>query len=343
MAEPLVFQDTPVDEVVIEAYQRVKGVAQQMTGYEMKASINCLNYILTRWINKGMNLASVQQGMIGLIQGNIYYKLPTNIADIRGSTVYAVKTKRQLVGNPFASSGNAANAFDGNPATACTQNAADGNIGFTFDASQSLLYIGILSSGERQYTIAFEYSFDGLVWYTLNSPQKITYPQDETIWYVITNSQNARWWRIRETGGATLAISELYFSTNQFQTNIGRVSQAIFLNYQNKDSLGTVSQYCLFRGRNPTIGFYQNPNSTYDAVLFEAIEYFQPVTSPTDPVQIPQRYLDALVAALAADLSLKFAPEKYQLMKALADESYNEMASQDSEQTDLILTPWNFS
>lgn len=344
MSQPFVFQDTPVDEILIEAYQRVKGIAQGMTGYEAKSSLNSLNYILTSWVNIGINLATVHQHVVGINPGVAYYNLPTTFFNVKGSNAYALTMKRQLTGASFSSAGgDAGNAFDGNPGTACTQTAADGYIQFTFTKDQSIPYVGVLSAASIMYTLAFEYSYDGMVWYTANTPKAIQYPENETIWYVVTPSYLAKYWRIRETGGAILNIEELYFSTNQFQKTIAKISQGSYLNYTNREIPGEISSFTLFRSRIPQVAFWQTPDTTYNGVLFNIISYFDPVTDAKTPIQIPQRYIDALVAQLAFSMAVKtpdIDPTKYQALEESAKEAYVLMASQDGEQTDLTLMPW---
>jgi hypothetical protein len=57
---------------------------------------------------------------------------------------------------------------------------------------------------------------------------------------------------------------------------------------------------------------------------------------------VPQSFLDALVAGLAARLSLKFQPERLQVLKQEATEAYQVAAQTNFEDVPLRFSP-NFS
>jgi hypothetical protein len=54
---------------------------------------------------------------------------------------------------------------------------------------------------------------------------------------------------------------------------------------------------------------------------------------------VPGRWLDALVAGLAAKLAMKYKPERYGDLKQMADLAYNIAAREDRERVPLRLYP----
>lgn len=123
---------------------------------------------------------------------------------------------RPSTGTPATSQmGTAANAFDGDPATDCTQVAPDGNISLDFGAgaSKTIIRVGIISAITETYNLIFEYSDDNaMTWSTAYDAASQSYTADEEYYFDLPEPGiTARAWRVRETGGATLDLAEVFF------------------------------------------------------------------------------------------------------------------------------------
>lgn len=69
-----------LNEIMEEAFERC-GV-ELRTGYHVKTARRSLNYLITEWANRGINLWTVEQGQIPLIQGTVTYDLPNDTVDL---------------------------------------------------------------------------------------------------------------------------------------------------------------------------------------------------------------------------------------------------------------------
>lgn len=81
-----------ISEVIEEAFERA-GV-EIRTGYQYKTARRSLNYLLSSWANRGINLWTVEQGSIALTYGTVEYPLPDDTVDLIEHVV------RQNPGNP---------------------------------------------------------------------------------------------------------------------------------------------------------------------------------------------------------------------------------------------------
>lgn len=126
-------------------------------------------------------------------------------------------------GTPATSAmGTAANAFDGNPATDCTQTSANGNISYDFGVgmSQPIARVGIISAVTRTYDLIFEYSdANAMTWTTAVNPASQNYTADQEYFFELPDIINARAWRVRETGGATLNLAEVFFLSHGYMVH----------------------------------------------------------------------------------------------------------------------------
>jgi len=93
---------------------------------------------------------------------------------------------------------------------------------------------------------------------------------------------------------------------------------------------------------NPTIALWPVPgpgNINYTNILYSNYRYAQDITQMFQNVEVPQRFYDALVAGIACRLALKFAADRYPLMKQEAFEAYALAAKTDFENVTIRFIP----
>ena len=69
-----------LNSLVEEAFERCG--AELRTGYDLKTARRSLNLLTIEWANKGINLWTIEQGSIPLVQGQITYDLPVDTIDL---------------------------------------------------------------------------------------------------------------------------------------------------------------------------------------------------------------------------------------------------------------------
>lgn len=74
-----------LNDIIEEAYERC-GV-ELRTGYEMRTARRSLNLLTIEWANRGINLWTIEQGSIPLVQGTATYDLPVDTIDLLDSVV----------------------------------------------------------------------------------------------------------------------------------------------------------------------------------------------------------------------------------------------------------------
>lgn len=332
--------DMSLDNMIIEAYERIGIAGSQLTAQHAISAKNSLNLMFSDWNNRGVNLWMRQKFMQTLNWNQNTYSLPQGTVEIL--EMLYVQINRVLNGTAFASSGIAQNAFDGNPATACTQNSINGNIGYNFGAGQqqAIKYIGIQSNANLNYTLTIQYSYDGTNWINaIVSPQSSAYIAGQIQWICNPIPVAAQYWRILETGGATLNIQELYFAIDNTSRVIGAIGIADYEAISNKTNYGTPTSYAMNKQINPYFYIYPTPSNNVNQYLVYNVErQIQDVNLLTQTTYIPNRFQEACVSNLALKLALKFAPEKYESLKPQALDAFIAASKEDEENVDLILS-----
>ena len=69
-----------LNDIIEEAFERC-GV-EVRTGYEHRTARRSLNLLTIEWANRGINLWTIEQGSIPMVQGQIVYTLPVDTIDL---------------------------------------------------------------------------------------------------------------------------------------------------------------------------------------------------------------------------------------------------------------------
>ena len=69
-----------LSELVEEAFERAG--AELRTGYDLRTARRSLNIMFADWANRGINLWTIEQGTINLVQGQNTYALPDDTVDL---------------------------------------------------------------------------------------------------------------------------------------------------------------------------------------------------------------------------------------------------------------------
>ena len=69
-----------LNELIEEAFERCG--AELRTGYDLRTARRSLNLLTIEWANRGINLWTLEQGSIPMVQGQITYDLPADTIDL---------------------------------------------------------------------------------------------------------------------------------------------------------------------------------------------------------------------------------------------------------------------
>ena len=69
-----------LDELIEEAFERAGG--ELRTGYDLRTARRSLNIMFADWANRGINMWTIEPGIINLVQGQNTYALPDDTIDL---------------------------------------------------------------------------------------------------------------------------------------------------------------------------------------------------------------------------------------------------------------------
>ena len=332
------FQSIKAELIIRKAYELINVPLSMLTSDQYDSAKNAINFILTDWFNQNVNLWSLQLNSISLIPNQANYLLPSNIQKI--SQVFLRTSVRQNFGGVADSGkdGIAANAFDSNLNTACTQNQENGYIGYEYPTFQNITVLGILSNIDRTYTLNFEGYIDskGESIFTRRIPA-FNYKKDIITWYNFENLPPCKSYLIKETDTAKLDITELYFNNQTQDTTMSEVSRYEYLSYPNKRSIGRPTIYYVDYQITPSLYLWQTPSPTYGLIMYSGQSLIQTLESYTETINIPAVFYMPLVYGLAETLANQYAPEKADSLKMRYNECMDRAVINNNAEVPLTL------
>lgn len=280
----------------------------EMTPENWVTARNNLYFYLSALANDGLQLWTLEKYIIGLVPGQRIYPLDTGAVDVMNACYRTVGIPSD--GTPASSAGGTASyAFDGDIDLSCTQTSSNGNISYDFGAgiTYTPVMFGVLPNGDATYNLVYEYSDDGITYTTLYAPGSLDYT--DLVWILndVDVSSAHRFWRVRETGGATLNLREVMFGSNPTDINIARVSNDVYANMPNKFQAGNLPlQYWVDRQVTvPKLNVWPIPNTCLNQIVTYRRRHIQDVGTLTNTLEIPQRWIDAIVKGLSERLVLR--------------------------------------
>jgi len=333
------FQSIQIELIIREAFERIGILGEFVEPQKLDSAKRSIDLLLLEWMNKSINLWTLEISYLPLITAQIQYTLPVTVSNIIQANLRT--STRQLDGVAASSDGGvAADAFDGDPLTACTQNAANGNISYDYGMgeTQQINFVGVQSNVDRTYNLIIESSVNNIDWLPLITLSSLDFVKGVNVWFDVPTPIDARAYRIRETGGATLDIQEIYFNNNILDMPISNVSRYEYLNYPNKRLESRPSIYYLNRQITPILNLWPAPSNQYNCLQYSYKQMIQDAGAfYTNALEIPSRFYPALIWGLSYQLALKYNPQVAGAFKGEYEQSFNLATISDSESVNISI------
>jgi hypothetical protein len=136
----------------------------------------------------------------------------------------------------------------------------------------------------------------------------------------------------------TIDIIDAVIRDGSTDQTINRVTISEYNEIPNKTTEGKPSQYMIDRQYTPVIYFWNVPDKTY-TLNYWAMNQLDDVTASNQDADVPYRWSDCICAGLASKLSMKYAPEKFQLLNEMYERSFNHASSSDNDGVSLRVQP----
>jgi len=118
-----------------------------------------------------------------------------------------------------------------------------------------------------------------------------------------------------------------------------RVSRDDDLNIPNKATEGRPTQFFLDRQVTPSLRVWPTPDNSTDVIVYNALTRIDDGDAAVNTMDVPFRFYPCLAAGLAYYISLKRAPNRTQMLKAIYEEEFERAMGEDRDRSSFTVTP----
>lgn len=299
-------------KLIDRAFGRCQLPPQKITSEYISIAQDLLYLLLSTIASKGIALWAVQKVILPLYDATQDVLAPLGTVDVLNANLRSV-TQLQLPapGVIYTSSagGVAANAFDNNLATACTQTAPNGFIQVQFPSAGQPVVFGILPNATGTWNVAIQTSNDGITFTTVYANTALQATAGGWLWTDVEGIPEAGvlYVRLQASGGTTLNVTEFVCGAAPQEIPIAKINRDDYSNLPNKWFTGRPLQFWYNKGiPQPTLTLWPAPQLqfTFSQIVLYTQRYVQDVGTLTQTVEVPQRWFLSILTRLAKELLL---------------------------------------
>ena len=266
--------------VIENAVRRCKVPVQQITAETIDVAKDQLYLMLSDFANSKLPLWCVEKSIYPLYNGTSYINTYAGTVDILNSNLRWLQS------------------VTGTDTVTTTSNTTE------FDSATQVTTVGIKWTSAA-VDIELARSDDGVVW-TIIQTETGEVGAGEWAWYDLDVAVAASYFRVSAVTGL-LDVDQVYLGNTPTEIPLSRMNRDDYTNLPNKSFLSNRPlQYWLDRkAASPVLRLWPVPNATAETaqIVVWAHRHIMDVGSLTQDVEVPQRWLEAVVAGLAAKLA----------------------------------------
>lgn len=305
--------------VIDNAIRRTKKPAELISAEDIDIAKDQLYLLLSDLANQGCPLWCIEKQIYPLYDGVGQITTDTGTVDILNSNL---RYLQEVTGTNYDDSTTHEVSFGGD----------------TFVST-----VGVLWSSAA-VPIALERSADGLVWDTVQT-EAPSAAAGEWAWYDLNSSIATPYFRVRATSGA-FGFSQIYLGNTPTEIPLARMNRDDYTNLPNKSfQSNRPLQYWFDRQVNqPVMRLWPVPNAqaeVYQIVLWRQ-RYIMDVGSMTQELEVPQRWMEAIVSMLAAKMAWELAdtdPQMIPMLESKAAQALNIAQMEERDNSPMMIAP----
>ena len=118
-----------------------------------------------------------------------------------------------------------------------------------------------------------------------------------------------------------------------------RISRSTYLGIPTKSTTGRPNQFFLDRQITPVLKIWPTPENSTDTLIFDALTRMDDADTFINTMDMPFRFFPCLAAGLAYYISMKRAPNRTQMLKAVYEEEFERAMTEDRDRASFNVVP----
>jgi len=329
-----------VQTLIDHGARRCGKLAEELTSEQLLSARESLGFVMSNLINIGIQYWAIEKQVVGLTPEKYIYTLPDGSNDVLNALY---RTMERPNGSYTTSAGGlVALVGDNDINTFCQQTSPNGNISINF-GTDNPIYAGsiglmpyVAGGGSANWALTLEYSTDNVTWNTLQDLGTVVASDKQWIWTDIDPGQSVQFYRVRISGGSTLALREFYVGTNSREITMSRLNRDDYTNLPNKNfTANQPYQYWFNRTvPNPEIYLWPTPSDPFVQMTIWYSKQVMNVGDLTNELQIPQRWYLAVINMLAHQMAMELPQVPMDRITYLEAQAEKSLALAEAEERD---------
>ena len=142
-----------------------------------------------------------------------------------------------------------------------------------------------------------------------------------------------------DLGTDVIDVLSMVVTRSSVDFSMDRISRDTYLNIPSKTTTGRPTQFFIDRQITPKIKVWPAPENSTDVLKFDCLTRIEDADAALNTVDVPFRFYPCLAAGLAYYLSMKRAPDRVQLLKAVYEEEFDRAQAEDRDRASFTITP----
>jgi hypothetical protein len=337
-----------VQTLIDHGARRCGKLAEELTSEQLLSARESLGFVMSNLINIGIQYWAIEKQVVGLTPEKYIYTLPTGSNDVLNALY---RTMERPNGSYTSSAGGVvALVGDNDINTFCQQASPNGNISINF-GTDNPIYAGsiglmpyVAGGGSANWALTLEYSTDNVTWNTLQDLGTVVASDKQWIWTDIDPGQSVQFYRVRISGGSTLALREFYVGTNSREITMSRLNRDDYTNLPNKNFTANQPYQFWFNRTvpNPEIYLWPTPSDPFVQMTIWYSKQVMNVGDLTNELQIPQRWYLAVINMLAHQMSMELPQvpmDRVQYLEAQAEKTLALAEAEERDRSPIFFSP----
>lgn len=302
-----------VASVIEHAFRRCRVLPSAQTPETIQIAKHNLYFLMLDVGNRGLNLWAVEKSLVGLIQFQAAYTMPTGTLGVL-NVIYSQPTCATGIFTQTSTNGT----------LVISDSVSAKRVGFTLGSS----YTG---------SILIEGSVDAITYKTLVTTPNSIFSKDVYQWVDLPVSELLQ--SVRVSSGDTpimpITVTDIQVATSVYDLPCTPWNRDTYSALNNKFQVGRPSTNYFFEKKlTPVVTLWPIPNNSLDHMTLYLHRQAQDVGTLTQQIEIPQRWLDGLIWMLAARLCFELPSVDLALIKMISEMADKQELEAELSETD---------
>lgn len=142
-----------------------------------------------------------------------------------------------------------------------------------------------------------------------------------------------------DLGADTIDVLDAACRRDGIDYSMGRLSRSDYLGIPDKATKSRPNEFFVDRQVTPVLQIWPLPENSTDQLILNRLVRMDDADTYTNTMDMPFRFYPCLAAGLAYYLSIKRAPERVELLKAVYEEEFERALSEDRDRASFTVQP----